>query len=145
VKLLGEFESKEIASCNLCNILTWTFSSEKKNSGFFTKAITCRKAGKSCSKPGQPDSSCCSSKCASNGTCRKSTSKNNNNDDNAVYNGVSLSFGSKITNTSGPTSKPSRNPTPKPQKAISTKISGGCASGEVKLTVEIKTGECCSF
>ncbi|KAL3770571.1 hypothetical protein ACHAWO_000931 [Cyclotella atomus] len=135
---------------NDASILVFDVSESNTN----RKSNVCQPAGELCFNAGGDDVFCCSGKCGSNRRCKGS---------NANYNGVEINLNSEPTPsnnkptqkprrrpsqapTDAPvTEKPTRKPSPKPQSiaqsspVFTSKSSNGCDSGEVKVTVEIKT------
>ena len=143
------------------NTHTIQHHSTNRNSGIVN---SCQPAGQLCFNAGGEDAFCCSGKCNSNRRCKS---------DNTGSNDFAINFENESNPTKKPsrkpkpTAKPSRKPrkrdtnaptarpvTAKPTRntpaqvnsVITPKISdNGCSSGEVKVTIEIKTGAASDF
>ena len=126
-------------------------SDKNRNSGF---SNSCQPDGELCFNAGGDDVFCCSGKCGSNRRCKSS---------NTGSNDVAIDFNVVPTPAVNPTPKSTRRPTKSPTKPPVTEkptrkssrkpqsstqsspvftaknADNGCDSGEVKVTVEIKT------
>eukprot|EP00804_Cyclotella_cryptica_P013731 CCRYP_018844-RE/>CCRYP_018844-RE protein AED:0.15 eAED:0.15 QI:230/1/1/1/1/0.88/9/256/604 len=137
---------------------TPTVNSQMSNKYRSSNVInTCQPAGELCFYPGGSDVICCSGKCGSNRRCQSVNANSESTNSNESSTSSTSEPSSKPTRrpkrrpsrnpTKKPTTaKPSLKPSPKPQTTASSstifepKSSGTtCTSGEVKLTVEIKT------